>query len=467
MTTIPIILLVAALVALFVVWRQKQALLEEYSPVINVRAEVKRVREEAARLRSATKAEMDALRERTMADLATARKQRSDLSQEYASARQVYDQLREKVSRLEESIEDISVGLYAPHYKFDSSEAYKQALAEVRDQQKALARAGRAAVCSTVWNIGGDAKAGQKMTKLYLKLMLRAFNGECDAAIARVTWNNILKMETRIRETWTSINEFGQVMQMQITPEYLDLKHAELRLEFETDQKKHDEQEQQRRIREQMREEERALREAEKAKREAEEEEDRYQKALEKAKQELAKAKGDSIELLNTKIAQLDAALHKAQEQKEKANSMAQLTRSGYVYVISNLGSFGDDIFKIGMTRRLDPMDRIWELSDASVPFDFDVHAMIYSVDAPSLEYAFQERFAARAVNLVNDRKEFFSVSIDEIETLAKERGLEVEFTKLAEAREYKETLARRVEMQRATVAPGPPPLAEELPTSI
>jgi hypothetical protein len=112
-------------------------------------------------------------------------------------------------------------------------------------------------------------------------------------------------------------------------------------------------------------------------------------------------------------------------------------------------------------------MDRIWELSDASVPFDFDVHAMIYSVDAPSLEYAFQDRFSTRAVNLVNDRKEFFSVSIDEIEAVAKERGLEVEFTKLAEAREYKETLARRVEMQRAAAAPAPQPLAEELPTSI
>lgn len=115
---------------------------------------------------------------------------------------------------------------------------------------------------------------------------------------------------------------------------------------------------------------------------------------------------------------------------------MAQLTRSGHVYVISNLGSFGENVFKIGMTRRLEPMDRIRELGDASVPFDFDVHAMIYCEDAPSLECAFQARFEGRAINLVNPRKEFFAVSIEQIEAVVREKGLNIELTKLAEARD-------------------------------
>ena len=325
-------------------------------------------------------------------------------------------------------------------------------------------KSGRAAVCGTTWQVAGDAKAGQLMTKQYLTLILRAFNGECDAAVAKVAWNNIVKMEARIEKTYETINVMGGTMQMRITPDYLDLKLAELRLEYETDQKRHDELEEQRRIKEQMREEERAMREAEKAKQEAEAEEARYEKALEKARAELAQAKGDSLELLQQKIQHLDAALHKAHELKEKATSMAQLTRSGYVYVISNIGSFGENVFKIGMTRRLEPKDRIRELGDASVPFEFDVHALVYTEDAPSLENVFQVRFRDRAINLINPRKEFFSVSIDDIESVAKEIGGKFELTKLAEARDYRESLARRAEAGRMR-EPKPPGL--ELPTNL
>jgi hypothetical protein len=302
------------------------------------------------------------------------------------------------------------------------------------------------------------------MTKQYLKLILRAFNGECDAAIAKVSWNNVTKMEERIRKTFETINDLGGVMEMRIIPEYLELRLAELRLEYETDQKKREEQEEQRRIKEQMREEERALREAEKAKQEAEDEEARYEKALEKARAELARAQGEALDQLQAKIQHLDAALHTAHEMKEKATSMAQLTRSGHVYVISNIGSFGDNIFKIGMTRRLDPMDRIRELGDASVPFDFDVHAMIYCKDAPSLETEFQTRFRDQAINLVNPRKEFFAVSIDQIEAVAKEKGFNVALTKLAEARDFRETLARRAE---ASSGRAPETLDIEFPASL
>lgn len=274
--------------------------------------------------------------------------------------------------------------------------------------------------------------------------------------MAKGSWNNVVKMEERIRKTCDDINELGGVMDMRITPDYLHLKLEELRLEYETEAKKREEQEEQRCIKEQMREEERALREAERARQEAEEEEVRYQKALEKARGELARAKGEALDQLQTKIRQLDAALHRAREMKDKATSMAQLTRSGHVYVIFNIGSFGDNVYKIGMTRRLEPLDRIRELGDASVPFDFDVHALIYSEDAPTLEGAFQARFRDRAVNLVNPRKEFLTVSIDEIEAPARERASTVELTKLAEARDYRETLARRTEKGASPKATEP-----------
>jgi len=413
--------------------RRRNALSAKYAPIIDADEAVRRARETVAQL------EADA--ERLAVEQ---RRQRETFSQEYGSAKAVYDRLRAEIAVLEQNIEDHSIGLYSPHYDFDSSEKYRQELDRIRAQQKELVRLKRAATAGVEWSVGGSRREGERMQNQYLKLMLRAFNGECDAAVARVAWNNVTKMEQRIRKGFEAINILGGVMRMEITVAYLDLKLAELWLEHEHEQKKRAEAEEQRRIKEQMREEERALREAERARREAEEEEVRNAKALERARAELALAEGAALERLQERISHLDAALQRARELKERATTMAQLTRSGHVYVISNLGSFGENVFKIGMTRRLEPLDRIKELGDASVPFDFDVHAMIYSEDAPTLEGSLHAAFGDRCINLVNPRKEFFAVSIDEIEEAARARGVTAELTKLAEARDYRETLARR-----------------------
>lgn len=282
------------------------------------------------------------------------------------------------------------------------------------------------------------------MQKQYCKLLLRAFNGECDAAVAKVTWNNATKMEERIAKAFDAINQLGGVMQVSIAPKYRELKLEELRLEHELEEKKRALAEEQRRIREQMRDEERAQREAEKAQSEAEAEESRFQKALDKARVELAKSKGEEHQRLNAKLVELEQKLAEAHAKTVRAKSMAELTKVGYVYVLSNVGSFGEDVYKIGMTRRLDPMDRVKELGDASVPFPFDVHAMVYSEDAPALEHELHQQFADRSVNLVNLRKEFFQVGLGEVETYVKKRGFTISFTKIAEAREYRESLEMR-----------------------
>jgi hypothetical protein len=294
------------------------------------------------------------------------------------------------------------------------------------------------------WSVGGSEREGARMQKQYCKLLLRAFNGECDAAVAKVSWNNATKMEERIVKAFDAINQLGGVMQVSVSPKYRELKLQELRLEHELEEKKRAIAEEQRRIREQMREEERAQREAEKAQSEAEAEESRFQKALDKARVELAKSRGEEHQRLNAKLVELEQKLAEAHAKSVRAKSMAELTKAGYVYVLSNIGSFGDDVYKIGMTRRLDPMDRVKELGDASVPFPFDVHAMVYSEDAPALEHAFHQHFTNRSVNLVNMRKEFFRIGLDEVEAYAEERGLTISFTKLAEAREYRESLEMR-----------------------
>ncbi|MBA3847864.1 MAG: DUF4041 domain-containing protein, partial [Planctomycetes bacterium] len=280
------------------------------------------------------------------------------------------------------------------------------------------------------------------MTKKNMKIMLRAFNGESDTAIAKVKWDNITVMENRITKAFESINKIGSTNQISITDEYLDLKLQELRLGHELQEKIKEERDEQRRIQEQIREEEKAQRELDRAKEEAEREEERSERALEKARAELEQATGAKHAALEDKVKALEQALTDAQAQKQRAISQAQLTKSGYVYIISNVGSFGEHIYKIGMTRRLEPLDRVKELGDASVPFAFDVHAMIWSDDAPELEYMLHCQFATQRVNLVNDRKEFFRVSIDEIEGLAKRNKQDLKLTKAAEAREYRETLA-------------------------
>lgn len=364
------------------------------------------------------------------------------LNEEYKKAKEIYDNMKEEISLMEENLEDISFGLYKPHYDFSTSEEYKRRLEEVRDKQKRMIAEDKAAYCPVKWTVQGSRKEGERMTKQSMKLMLRAFNGECDANVLKVRWDNVTKMEERIKKAFEAINKLATVDKINITDDYRDSKLAELRLAYEYQEKLHQEKEEQRRIQEQIREEEKVQKEIEKAKKEAEDDEARYQKALEKAREEISKAKGEELEQLNDKIKLLEGKLEEAQKQKERAISRAQQTKSGFIYIISNIGSFGENVYKVGMTRRLEPMERVRELGDSSVPFTYDVHAMIYSDNAPELEYALHQKLEDKRVNMVNPRREFYSVTLDEIEKIAKDTNVNVNFTKIVEAREYRETLS-------------------------
>jgi hypothetical protein len=365
-------------------------------------------------------------------------KQREQLNQDYIGKRSIYENLLTEISILEENLEDISYGLYKPHYDYSSSEEYKKKLDEIFAKEKEMIKSDKAVYCPTEWSVSGSKAEGRKMVKHQSKLMLRAFNGECDSAISKVSWNNIGTMEARLSKAFEAINKLGSTQMLSITKEYSDLKLQELRLEFEVQEKIHEEKDEQRKIREQMREEQKVQQEIEKARLEAEQEESRYQKALEKAKAEISKTTGAELDILNEKIKSLEENLQKAQEQKARAISRAQQTKSGHVYIISNIGSFGENVYKFGMTRRLDPQDRIDELGNASVPFDFDVHGIIYSENAPELENKLHKRINDRRINLVQMRREFFTVTMDEIEEIVKEFNLDIQLTKVAEAKEFR-----------------------------
>lgn len=410
---------------------QLKSQLERYKPIVDIEAEVEKQKRNLEKLITLKRSEI-----KTIDDNFT------KLSTDYQIALETYSKLRKEISLFENKLDLIEFGVYEPIYDFEKSDEYRVEQNKVIELQKTMISSENAAKCRTNWTIDGSLAKGKESTKRYIKLTLRAFNGECESLISKVKWNNVNQMRERIKKSFETINKIGESQTVSIQNEYLELKLQELNLEYEYQLKRQKEKEELRAAQEAIREEEKARREFEQAQKEAEKEESIYQKALEKARKEIEQATGDKHDILKSQIDKLEQELKEAQMKKERAISMAQQTKRGHIYVISNIGSFGDNVFKIGMTRRLEPEDRVRELGDASVPFQFDIHAMIYSEDAPALENELHKTFINKKVNMLNYRKEFFSVTINEIEQKIKELGVDVEFHKIPEAIEYRETIA-------------------------
>ena len=361
--------------------------------------------------------------------------------------------LQKNLDGLNEEFEPQSFGLYKPQFTYETSEQYKQKLLRIRELQKESIKTGKAAICHTKWAVGDSQAQGQKMIRETIKLLLLAFNGECDALVANVKYNNVLAVQEKLRKLHDQINQLGKTKTCEITKVYLDLKLLELMLAHEYTEKKQQEKQEQLQIKEKIREEREAEREIEKAQKDAEREEMRYQNALAKARNDARLATGQQQARLQAKIEELEQQLSEAQLMKQRALSRASQTRQGTVYIISNIGSLGEHVYKIGMTRRLDPIDRIKELGDASVPFNFDVHALIQSEDAPTFERELHLAFHSQRVNKINERKEFFRVSLLEIEKKVISMGHSVEFMKIARAEEFCKTIALERDLQEKTAS--------------
>jgi len=434
-----------------------KAEIERFKPILDVEAEVANRKLELEQIITSKNSEI----ENIQAEF-------NSLNSNYQSALEKYKNLRNEVNIFESKLDLIEFGIYEPVYDFEKSDDYREEQYKIIQLQKEMISDDIAAICDTTWTVGGSEAKGKAVVRVYKKLMLRAFNGECDVLISKVKWNNINQMKERMQKLFDAINKLGHGFEVRLNRQYLDLKQKELILEHEYQSKRQQEKEEMRAIQEEIREEEKARREFEQAQREAEKEEANYQKALDKARKEFEAATGEKHDRLQAQIQQLEQELKEAQEKKERALSMAQQTKRGHVYVISNIGSFGEDVYKIGMTRRLEPVDRVKELGDASVPYQFDIHAMIYSDEAPTLENELHKAFINKKVNMINYRKEFFNVTLDEIEQKVKEIGLNAEFSRFPEAMEYRETLAIR-EKLISQVIPKPVDelIAEEFPSAL
>lgn len=335
-------------------------------------------------------------------------------------------------TRMDEFVEH---GLFEePNYLYETSARFTIEIKRVRELQKKQIKDKKAV-------ISYDSTQPRQFINSQIKILLKAFNIECDALIAKVSPSTYERTLERLENQATSLSKVTELIGLEINHDYVDLKLKECQFQYQFKLKKEEEKEEQRIIREQMKEEQKAIKEYERAIKAAEDEEKLYRKLLDKAQKTLDEASGADREIAEQRIKELEQQLAEAEDKEARAKSMAEQTRKGHVYVISNIGSFGENVYKIGLTRRLEPLDRVKELGDASVPFLFDVHAMVYVDDAPSLEKALHNKFSKQRVNAINRRKEFFNTDLESIKKAVQEiAGLDAEFTMTASAEEYYET---------------------------
>lgn len=374
-------------------------------------------------------------------ELKDEREELRDINITLKNKKEELKRLSEELIQTEDEVLLQSFGLYNPKYDFENSDEYMEKLKEIRERQKLLIRNKTGVKYSDSWTVDGSIQKGRTMTNQNIKTALKLFNSECDIAMSKVSFKNIDSIEKRIRKAFTDTNKLNTSNKVSIKENYLNLKIDELYLYYEYLQMKEEEKEEQRALREQMKEEALVQKEIENQKRKLKKEELQFKNELLRLKSTIPEDENDKLEW-EQKINSIEEKLALLSKDLDDVLNREQNTRAGHVYIISNIGSFGENIYKIGVTRRLDPTERINELSSASVPFKYDIHATIFSEDAPKLESALHKAFDNKRVNKVNNRKEFFEVTLDEIRSeVEKNFDKTVEYTKLAEAQEYRQTL--------------------------
>ena len=359
---------------------------------------------------------------------------------------------RKQADILDDTIQMQEYGLYTPQYEFTKSEEYKDKLKQIRDQQKTMVKNKQAALCTQEWTIDGSKRKGQAFTNQNLRQAIYTFNIECQQIISNTKPGNINKQKDKILKIYDRINKMNERNAIHINKKYLELKYDELQLSIEYELKKQEEKEILREAREREKEERKIQKELERKEKQIQKQKNKLQqelaeaqrKAEQEAKNEQEKQKLlEQIQALQQQIAKQD------QDQQDLENKRTR-TGAGFVYIISNIGSFGKGVYKIGVTRRDDPEARVNELSNASVPFKYDVHAFIFSEDAFSLETELHQRFDKQRVNKVNNRKEFFKLTDSDIEQVVKKhKNSTYSFTLEAEAYEYYESMQLEKQQQK------------------
>lgn len=426
---------------------------KEQEEIARLQAEISRLQGENAQLRAQLTPEHMELAD-LKREIEGKKNTLSTVQQQIQASIERLARLKDEIVETDETVLLQSFGLYTPYFNYATSDEYKQKLKAVRDQQKLKLKVGTAATGNMSWTVNGSLAEGKKMVQDTQKLLLRAFNAECDDAIEHVRFNNIEACRKKIRASANAISKLGSMMGIAIEKPYVKLKVDELNLMYEYQVKKQQEKEEQKEARQRQREEAKAQKELEEARKKLDKEQNHYSNELSRLNNQLAAAKSEAeVAALEDKKREIESRLGEIDKQIQDVDYRAANQRAGYVYVISNIGAFGEDVYKIGMTRRLNPMERVDELGGASVPFNFDVHALIFSEDAPKLEAALHSAFEDKKLNFVNRRREFFRVTLDEIKKVIRENyDKTVEFVDVAPAEQYRESLKMKENQETAYV---------------
>ena len=320
------------------------------------------------------------------------------------------------------------VGIYRYHHPLENAAEYKEQLSDLSQRIKEMVRASDAVLASDMFTFNNSLAKGRRMTAEFSKLMLRAYNAEADNCVRALRAGNVLTAKKRLESSVTTIAKLGAMMEMRVNPQYHALRIRELELTADYLMKLQVEKEAAREERERLREERKAEQELAAERARLDKEREHYANAV-----RAIANNGDEAA-----IADLNERLHDIDDAIERNDFRTANIRAGYVDVISNRGALGPNIVKIGLTRRLEPMDRVRELGDASVPFPFDVHAMFFAEDAVTVEADLHRAFAERRVNHVNQRREFFFATPAEVRTVLLEQvGNLLEFAEHPEATQY------------------------------
>ena len=391
--------------------------------------EVDRLREEQSRLGVLDVAQLERRKEELTAEMHA---QTTRLSAEVGALEATIRDLQRDVVLTEEQKVLQEVGVYEYRHPLSDSVAYQSALKVLKDETKVMNKADGGAVrAATNWTVNGSVAQGRTMVRDYSKLVLRAYNAEADNLVRGLKPYKLASAIDRLGKVAGTIERLGKTMDIEITREYHAIRVRELELTADYQEKLAEEKERDREEKARLREERKAQQEMERERTRLEKEQAHYRNAL-----AALEAKGDKegAARLREQLADIDRAI-------EDVDYRAANIRAGYVYVISNVGSFGDGVVKIGMTRRLEPLDRVRELGDASVPFRYDVHTLFFAEDAVGIETALHHRFEARRVNRVNLRREFFRVTPTEArDALAELAGELLHFDEFPEAVEFRQS---------------------------
>ena len=365
------------------------------------------------------------------------------LDTELTQKRNELAQLNEEIAVANGNLNLQEFGFFERQYSFSDSTKYKDKLDSLRMQQKSMVKNGTAGRIITPMLLNNSKSKGKAMQNQLIKAALRGFNGEADALLVKVSVVNVDNKIKALRKVFEQLNKMYSRNLIEITYPYLDLKIEELRLAAEYELQKQEEKELLREQREKEREDKKLQAEIKSKRKQLEKDRDHFKNMVAKVTELLKEAKNDEVDELRRQLAEYQDKLSELDEIEEDIDYREGHATAGYVYVISNIGSFGEDVYKIGVTRRLEPLERIRELSSASVPFQFDVHALIFSEEAFALETELHNQLANYKVNKVNGRKEYFKVPFDEIRSiLATHKELTVELNEDAEAFEYRQTKA-------------------------